>query len=163
MKDCCTVLIEHLREGKSTPIDESFAPTTLELNDEELSFIDPVSIKGSGYLAEDLLVIQIDITGACYLPCAVCNKPVKIPLVLKNTYITKPLSECSSGKAYFMQDLREAILLEVPSFTECNEGKCPERTHMKEYLKQPAPKTPRQEESDLYYPFDDLEEQLKKK
>jgi uncharacterized metal-binding protein YceD (DUF177 family) len=163
MTDCCVLLLEHLREGKSTSIHETFDPLTLELNDSELSFDHPILVKGSGYLAEDLVVLQLDITGSCYLPCAVCNKPVKIPLVLKNTYITKPVSECSSGKVYFMQDLREAILLEVPSFRECNEGHCPERPHLTQYLKQNTLKTPRQEDSDLYYPFDGLEEQLKKK
>lgn len=163
MASYCIVLVEHLKDGKSTPIDEVFEPTTLELADDELSFESPIHVQGSGYLAEDLVVIQLDIEGSCYLPCAVCNKPVKIPFVLENTYITKPLSECSGGKVCFLQDLREAILLEIPSFTECEGGQCPERSHMAPYLKQPSLKTPRQEEKDLYYPFDGLEEQLNKK
>lgn len=162
MSECCNLLIEHLREGKSCVIDEALDPKGLSLGDSELSFSNPIYIKGTSYLAEDHLVIQLDIKGIAHLPCSVCNKPVNISLVLKNIYITKPLSEISSGKLDFTEDLREVILLEVPAFAECNEGKCPERAHIEKYLKQPAIKTTHQTE-EMYYPFGGLDEQLKKK
>jgi uncharacterized metal-binding protein YceD (DUF177 family) len=162
MSDCCILLIEHLKEGKSSPIEEDFNPKALALGDSELSFESPIHVEGSGYLAEDHIVIQLDITGSAYLPCSVCNKPVNIPVILNNAYITKPLSDLSGGKLDFTEDLRETILLEIPSFVECHEGQCPERTHIEKYLKQPAI-TPNQQEEDVYYPFNGLDEQLKKK
>ena len=161
MSDCCILLIEHLREGKSSPFEENFDPKALTLEDGELSFKAPIHVKGIGYIAEDHIVIQLDIKGSAYLPCSVCNKPVNIPVILKNAYITKPLSDLSGGKLYFTEDLRELILLEVPSFAECNKGKCPDRAHIEKYLKQPAI-TPNQQKEDIYFPFNGLDEQLKK-
>jgi uncharacterized metal-binding protein YceD (DUF177 family) len=160
MSDCCILLIEHLKEGKSSIFEENLDPKLLSLDDEELSFKAPIHIKGSGYLAEDHIVIQLDVEGSAYLPCSVCNKPVNISVILKNAYITKPLSDLSGGKLNFTEDLRETILLEVPSFAECNEGKCPDRAYIEKYLKQPAI-TPNQKEEDVYYPFNGLDKQLK--
>lgn len=156
----CVVLIEHLKSGKSVVIDEHFDSDVLALNDDELTFSSPIRVKGSSYLAEDLIVIQLDIDGIYHLPCSVCNRPVTIPFALKNTYITKPLSECCGGKIHFMEDLRESILLEVPSFAECNGKQCPERAQLAKHLKPHTQETSKQE--DLYYPFDDLEERMNK-
>jgi len=158
MATSCSVLLDHVRDGRSVAICEDFDPVTLTLNDGELSFSNPVHVKGNCYLAEDLVVVQLDIEGSYHLPCSVCNQPVTILLILKNAYITKPLSECLGGKVHFMDDLRETILLEVSSFAECNKGHCPQRTQLAKYLKQQPQKT----SEDLYYPFDGLEEQINK-
>lgn len=162
MSDRCLLLIEHLKEGKSSSFEENFDPKTLSLDDKELSFKPPIHVKGVGYLAEDHIVIHVDVEGSAYLPCSVCNKPVNIPVILKNAYITKPLSDLSGGKLDFTEDLRETILLEVPSFAECNEGNCPDRAYIEKYLKHTAI-TPTQQKEDVYYPFNGIDEQLKKK
>jgi uncharacterized metal-binding protein YceD (DUF177 family) len=160
MSECCVLLFDHLKEN-DTPIKEEFTPALLALNDKELSFDHPIYVQGSGYLAEDHIVIQLNIKATAYLPCSVCNQPVTIPLALHNAYITKPLSDLSGGKLHFKEDLRELILLEIPLFIECKEGQCPERVHIEKYLKQHAVE-PNQKEDDVYYPFDGLDEQLKK-
>jgi uncharacterized metal-binding protein YceD (DUF177 family) len=162
MLDHCNLLVEHLKEGKSSAIDAALDPNLLQLNSGDLSFSNPIRIQGVSYLAEDHLVIQLDVQSTAYLPCSVCNKSVSISVVLKNVYITKPLSELSSGKLNFAEDLREVVLLEVPSFAECNEGKCPERVYIEKYLKQSAVKMANETE-EMYYPFDGLDEQMKKK
>ncbi|MBM3191553.1 MAG: hypothetical protein FJZ63_02710 [Chlamydiae bacterium] len=156
----CTIFIDSLRDGRSLPIQEVFQPQDLDLKGLDQNFSMPIEVKGSTYLAEDHLVIQIDIVSSVQLPCSICNGPVTLPIALKNVYITKPLDEVSSGKVSFAEDLREALLLEAPAFTECNDGNCPERALINNYLKQSSPQTTKSNDN-VYYPFDHLGEQLK--
>jgi len=161
MNELCLIPIEHLQEGKSVPISENFDPKFLELNDEDLSFSNPIEVNGKAYLAEDMLIIQLDMKGGASLPCSICNKKVAVPFFMKNVYITKPLTDISAGKFSYKEELREAILLEIPAYIECNDGTCPERTTIERYLKQSS--DTQKKEDDVYYPFKGLEEQLKKK
>ena len=156
----CCVFTDQLKDGKSLPIEETLEPKDLELVGLEPIFSAPVILEGTAYLAEDHLVIQLDITSSVILPCCICNAPVTLPLILEGIYITKSLDDISSGKAYFHEDIREAILLETPTFIECNQGDCPERAQIQNYLKQPASKADLLQEN-IHYPFDHLEEQLK--
>lgn len=161
MADLCVIPIEHVREGKSVSLDHVFDPATLELGDADLAFTSSITLRGNAYLAEDHLVIQVNISGAASLPCCVCNTPVTIPFNHKNLYITKPLTDLHAGRFDFKDDLREAILLELPSFAECHGGKCPERTQIECYLKHPSMSETKQKE-DQYFPFHSLEDHLKK-
>lgn len=162
MADCFTICLEQLKDGKSYPFDLDLTPSLLEIGDEELQFDSPIHLKASSYLAEDHIVVQAEIKGRAQLPCSVCNQPVKITFKLKNVYMTKPLSELSGGRFSFKDDLREAILLEIPSFVECNEGQCPERVEIERYLKPTSLETQKGKE-DSYFPFGNLEDELKKK
>jgi uncharacterized metal-binding protein YceD (DUF177 family) len=161
MADCCTIPIEHLKEGKSVALEQNFDPAFLELGDKDLSFESVITMKGNAYLAEDHLVLQLHIAGVALLPCIVCNKMVKIPFNHKNLYITKPLTDLHAGRFDFKDDLREAILLELPLFAECEEGNCPDRTHIECYLKHPSQSETKKKE-DQYFPFHSLEDHLKK-
>ncbi len=155
----CCVFTDQLKDGKSLPIKETLEPKELDLVGLEPVFSAPIVVEGTSYLAEDHLVIQLDIASSVILPCCICNAPVNLPLVLENVYITKSLEDVSSGKAYFSDDIREAILLETPVFIECNEGSCPERIQIQNYLKQ-SPSKADQSQENIHYPFDHLEEQL---
>ena len=162
MVDCFTLCLEQLREGKTLPIELSLDPHELEIGDEELTFISKIIVDGGAYLAEDHLVIQLDLQGQSQLPCSICNQPVKNSFNLKNVYITKPLLEIKGGRFSFKEDLREAILLETPSFVECNDGHCPERESIQPYLKTTSSSSEVKKDN-TYYPFGNLEDQLKKK
>jgi uncharacterized metal-binding protein YceD (DUF177 family) len=161
MADLCVIPIEHVKEGKSVALDHIYDPVSLDLGDKDLTFDSAITLKGTAYLAEDHLVLQLNISGAAFLPCLVCNKPVKIPFNHKNLYITKPLTDVHAGRFDFKDELREAILLEFPSFAECEEGSCPERTSIECYLKHPSPsETSKKDEK--YFPFHALEDHMKK-
>jgi uncharacterized metal-binding protein YceD (DUF177 family) len=161
MTDICVIHIDRLKEGKSLKIEETFSPKDLDLGDDSLTFDSRIEIKGNTYLAEDHLVIQLDIKGSAIMPCLVCNKETKIPFFLKNVYITKPTDDISSGSFSFKDDLREAIYLDLPAYAECQEGDCPERKNMQNYLKQSSSSGAAKKE-DHYFPFNSLEDQLKK-
>ncbi|PCI95676.1 hypothetical protein COB11_01450 [Candidatus Aerophobetes bacterium] len=154
------IYIERLREGESTEIDEVLSATDLELEDDQLHFMPDIKLTGSAYIAEDHLVLNLDISANASIACNVCNADVKIPIELKNTYITKDLSELRSGVFRYVDDLRESILLESPSFAECNNGSCPERTTIEPFLKKEDRK---KEDSEVYFPFDDLDEKMEAK
>lgn len=86
MNELCLIPIEHLQEGKSVAISENFDPKFLEINDEDLSFSNPIEVNGKAYLAEDMLIIQLDMKGGASLPCSICNKKVAVPFFMKRLY-----------------------------------------------------------------------------
>ena len=161
MADLCVIPIEHVKEGKSVALDHVYDSASLDLGDKDLTFDPDITVKGNAYLAEDHLVLQLNISGAASLPCLVCNKPVKVPFNHKNLYITKPLTDIHAGRFDFKEELREAILLEFPSFAECEDGNCPERKTIECYLKHPSLSETKKKD-DQYFPFHSLEDHLKK-
>lgn len=162
MDDTFIICLERLRDGKSYPLALDATPAMLDIGDDELTFGPSIQVQGSAYLAEDHVVVQVSVQGSAQLACSVCNQPVKIPFKLKNVYMTKPLADTLGGRYNFKEDLREAILLEIPSFVECNEGECPQRVELERYLKPTSLKSPKGKEN-TYFPFGNLEEQMKKK
>lgn len=154
------IYIERLKEEESTEISEILSPSDLELDDPLLYFFPDIKVQGSAYIAEDHLIINLNIFASARIACNICNTDIQIPIELKNTYITKELSEIKGGIFRYVDDLRESILLETPSFIECNSGSCPDREKISSFLKKEDRK---KEDSEVYFPFDDLDVKLKKK
>ncbi len=154
MEDEFKIFVEQLRSGHVEKIDETVDSSFLDLKEEELKFCDKTHVKGEAYLAENELIIRLDVDLEVSLPCAICNKPVTVPLHLHNLYLTPEPEEYKSGIFHFGELLRESILLEIPHFVECNGGKCPQRKEISHYLRNP-------EEADDhdggYRPFADLD------
>lgn len=154
MDDRFRIFVEQLRDGETESIHESFSPDFLEIREKELQFIDPINIQGKAYLAEDSLVMHLDVDTACILPCSICNAPVKTPLEIKGFYHVVPLNEVKGGVFNFKNILRETILLETPHFAECNEGNCQQRKQIEKYLKKDNGNLDPDQEG--YHPFADL-------
>jgi hypothetical protein len=54
-----------------------------------------------------------------------------------------------------LDDIRESILLQVPQFAECNQGKCPQRSLLQPFLEKKIPV--KDERSDtVHFPFSGL-------
>jgi uncharacterized metal-binding protein YceD (DUF177 family) len=64
--------------------------------------------------------------------------------VCESAYHAVPLSEIKGNEFDFREVIRENLLIEVPSFAECN-GRCPEREKLKKYFKQGDGKTDQEE------------------
>lgn len=124
-----------LREGDREKIDIKLPPDFMDVREKELSFADPVLIKGEVYVTEDLLVFQCCASTFATIPCAVCNEPVKIPLTVTNLYHPESVEKLKAAYVDFAPLLREDILLQIPVFAECNNGNCPERATLKKFLK----------------------------
>lgn len=150
------IYVDRLKDGQTLKIEEKSSPEFLDIHEEELSFTDPVSISGKAYLAEDHLVLQLDIRTQFVMPCSICNEKVTLPIEIKNFYHVEPIAEITSHIFDFTELLREDILLQVPPFVECHEGRCPERGTISPYLKKEE-KTPSSKKNDhVHYPFADL-------
>lgn len=155
MNEAFKIYIDQLRDGHSEIITEKVESNFLDLNEKDLSFVDPVEIKGQAYLAENDLVLHLDIHTLATIPCAICNEEVKVPIKLENFYHTVPAAETKSGIYNFQEILRENILLATPLFAECHSGQCPQREQLKRFFRDSdSPDSNSEEEG--YRPFADL-------
>ena len=148
------IYIDRLKDGHAEKIDETINSEILAVQEEHLSFLGQISIAGQAYLAEDHLIINSKISSVALIPCSICNKPVEVPIVLENFYFTIPLNELNSSVFDLTDEVREAILLQLPAFAECLEGRCPERTEIQEYLKKSDINAKEKDQSN--FPFADL-------
>lgn len=137
MDEYFKIFFEQLRDGNTEKIDITCDPAFLEVKDEALSFKQPVKIQGEAYLADDTLILHLNISTSAAIPCSICNAPVESPIELKGFYHTEPIEEIKHGYFNFQEVVREAILLEVPPFAECHAGNCPDRKGISKYLKKP--------------------------
>jgi len=95
-------------------------------------------------------VIHLEIGAAALIPCAICNKSVRTGVKVPEFYHTEMMSEVRGRVYNYTSPLREAILLEVPAFGEC-QGGCPERKELEKY------KPPEGNSDPTQFPFADLE------
>ncbi|KAF3363293.1 hypothetical protein PHSC3_000184 [Chlamydiales bacterium STE3] len=152
LDDSFKIFVEQLRSGNVEQLSEEFTPDFLDLHEKELAFADPVYLKGEAYLAESDLILHLNLSTFAKLPCSICNEWVKVPIKIQNMYYHEPLSAIKSGVFNMLDVLREAILLEVPSFAECHSGSCPKRKELEKYMKPQA-----QSQDDTgYRPFENL-------
>lgn len=149
------IYVEQLRGGHVEKIKEVFSHVFLGLAEKELAFVDSVLVEGEAYLAEDNLVLHLQISTKATLPCKICNEPLKVPLRLTDFYHTESLEGIKSGIFSMEAALREAILLDAPTFAECNEGKCPQRKELEKFLKK-GPSSAEKGDATGYRPFEGL-------
>lgn len=147
------IFLNSLKGGHVEKIEEKFKPDFLDIHEAELEFVDPVYVKGEAYFADENLIIHLEISTEARLPCTICNEPVKLPIKLQNFYYSEPIGDVKNGIFSMRDAIREGVLVEVPSFAECNNGTCPKRAEFEKYLRKP---TASQELDDHYRPFDGL-------
>ncbi|MGC1878166.1 MAG: hypothetical protein WA347_02500 [Rhabdochlamydiaceae bacterium] len=149
------IYIDRLKGTQTLKIEETLSPDFLEVDEEDLLFDEAILIKGEAYVADEHLVIHLNIETTACLPCSICNHPIQVPVALKNIYLTKTLTEIAGAIYDITDEVRESILIQTPLFAECNGGKCPEREHLKQFLK------PEQTTGDdiVHFPFADLDKE----
>lgn len=149
------IYIDRLKNGHVEKFVTTTSPAFLEIDEDELTFHDGVQVKGEAYLADDHLVAHVSVTTSAFLPCSICNTPVRIPISIKDVYTT-PLAEIHSAIYDLTDQVRETILLQIPLFAECHEGKCPEREEIKKFFNMHS--QPKEgNSSQVHFPFADLE------
>ncbi len=139
--------MESLSNGETQKISFQASPDFLDIQEKDLVFNAPVDIQGEVYLASQSLLLHLNAKTTAFMPCSVCNNPAPFPLVLENFYFTEEIENLPSPFD-FSEILREALLMELPFFVECNQGNCPERATAKKYLKE--------QQQEMYFPFSDL-------
>jgi len=133
MEESFKIYIHHLKNRDHEEIEESFDPVFLEISETDLKFEAKVRVKGNAALAEDVLVLSLGVQTEASMPCAICNTFTTVPIE-KNFQFIEEISNIKNGVFNFKEELREAILLEVPQIAECHSGNCPERGLLKKYF-----------------------------
>lgn len=100
--------------------------------EKELKFTRPISIEGKSYLANDTLILRLNIKFFISIPCSICNTFFEKEFIIKNLLITEKLLKINSVYDY-KDEIRNACFLEIPSYIQCSE-KCPELNTLKKYL-----------------------------
>ncbi len=149
-KKLLKIYVDRLKSGDTESIDEKVTPDFLEA-EKELSFPAEVTISGRAYLANDHLILQLKIKTKARLPCSMCNQTLETSLEVPDFYLTVDLTDLPSAIYDYTDEVRSALLLKVPQFTECNEGSCPNRPDINKYFKSPS-KT----DDGNHYPFSTL-------
>lgn len=162
MDDAFKIYVEQLRDGHIEKIEESFLYDILDVHDKDLDYQDNIDVKGEAYLAEDNLILKLNVSTLAVLPCTICNDPVKVEVKIEGLYHAVPISEIKGAVFNFKEILREAVILETPAFAECK-GNCPHRKEVGKYLKKAPPKGEGKSDDEGYQPFSDLQWDKKKK
>lgn len=163
MDDAFKIYVEQLRDGHVEQISEKLSSEFLEINERDLKYLGDVTVTGEAYLANDDLILHLNAETIAVIPCSICNEPVKVGVSLKGFYHSIPLLEIKGAIFNYMEILRENIVLETPSFAECEEGRCPHRKEIAKYLKKPGNEK-KQAGEEGHHPFADFDwEQNEKK
>lgn len=146
------IYIDRLKTGQTEKISESISSDFLEIDEQDLVFDKIFKIEAEAYLANDHLIIRFTLNISAFIPCSICNKMTENVLKIDNTYFSIALSEIKAAVFDFTDEIRSTILNLVPSFSECNQGSCPDRLTLKKYLNSSV-KDKSSKIKDVYFPF----------
>lgn len=155
--DQLKIYINRLKNEHIQKLDEILSPDFLDIHEEALHFKETIHVTGSIYLADDHLIAHLVIDAAAIIPCSICNGPVRIPIEIKDLYLSKPIADIKSAIYDLGDDIRESILLQVPQFVECNQGKCPHRQLIRQFLGKPSQEKKSIPSDTVHFPFSGLE------
>jgi len=150
------IYVNRLKNEQEHHHDERVAPDFLGVQEESLSFQENVHIAGSTYLADDHLITHLDIDAAALIPCSICNEVVRVPITIKNLYLSKPLAEIKGAVYDLLDDIRESILLQTPQFAECNNGQCPNRPYVQQFLDKKSKEKKAPAPDSVHFPFSQI-------
>lgn len=140
------IYVDRLKNGLTEKIDFTVDSDFLDAPD--IAFSAPATVQGEAYLADEHLIIHLQAQTEAKVPCVICNTPFTMKIVVSDFYHSTPLSEIKTAVFDFGPLLREDILLQIPQFAECSEGKCPERVDVSKFLKK--------KKADAQFPFSTL-------
>lgn len=101
------------------------------------------------YITDGHLLLNFDASCDITLPCKICNEDTKIAISLVKQTHLESLEEIKKGVYDASMCIRNAILLLIPDFAECN-GNCPEREFVNKFLKK------KDSQTETYQPFQGL-------
>ena len=135
MESPLKIYIEQLRSGKREEIEHVLPPDFLDIHESDLIFQTPITLKGEAYTTDDDLILQLSAQTEVKMPCSICNEKTFVTLKTEEIYHTIPLGDLKSSIFDFTDLLREEIVLLIPHYVECHQGKCPERSQVNQYMK----------------------------
>ena len=151
MEDALIIYVDRLGDGKEELLALSLSPSFMEIDEPDLRFSTPLAIKGKVYLAEQYLALHYEIHTSFLMRCSICNEWTLVPMDLPLSTCAIPVDELRSHLYDCSQMIREAVLLEIPSYVECG-GNCPGRAELHQFLKGARPSR----DESVRFPFTDL-------
>ena len=139
IEDRLSVFVDRLREGQVEEINCSCPPEFLSLEEKELRPCSEISVFGSAQVIDQQLLLQLTATVLIEMPCSVCNELCQTEVRVEDFALTESCDQIRAGIYRYANNLREAILLEIPQFAECSEGHCPSRAEIANYTASHSP------------------------
>jgi uncharacterized metal-binding protein YceD (DUF177 family) len=150
------IFIDRLKDGHIEKFSFQAPSAFLDLNEKDLTCSGLIEIQGEAYIATDHLILKLELSTTISMPCSICNEQTEIKLHVPDFYHAEPLHEIKGAVFDYTECLREDILIQIPQFTECHGGKCPERENIKNFLKKETSSTSSSASSTVHFPFSDL-------
>jgi len=133
MKNDLQIHIDYLKNEYIYNFEKTIPFEELDIGQEkELKFIKPLLIEGKAYIANEFLILVLNIKFYVSLPCSICNEFFEKEFNIKNLTINEKLTKINSIYQY-KDEIRNACFLEIPSYIKCSK-KCPEKNNIKKYL-----------------------------
>jgi len=146
--DAFKIFIDRVMEGNTESLEFASEPHFMDVEETELQFDHPVSVKGQAYVSDENLFLHLEASTKAKLPCSICNSLTEVEVQISDLIHTESVAEIK-GKVYdFSPVVREALLLELPLKAECAGGAWPEREQVKQYFSS--------SQKGEYSPFEDL-------
>jgi uncharacterized metal-binding protein YceD (DUF177 family) len=132
------IFTEQLRAGKREEIEHILPPDFLDIQESDLVFHSPIHLKGEAYATDEHLILQLSAHTELKMPCSICNEMTFVSLKTEEIYHTILFIDLKSTIFDFTDLVREEIVLLIPPFVECQQGKCPHRTDVSKFMKTKA-------------------------
>ena len=120
----------------------------LELHDEELSAVQPISLKGTCSLVDGWIIITAHIQATLHAICSMCADDTDIVIDLPHWEHTEEFS--TQNTLDITEAVREAILLEAPFFPLCGGSVCRNIDKIRTFIRS------EDETEETHTPFRDL-------
>ncbi len=154
MNDQLIIFIDRLHQGKEERLQATLPPDCMELDDPDLQFRSPLAVNLRAYLADNQLILHLNIATEINARCAICNQLTTKALHLPSLTEVVPLASIKGNRYDCSPLVREVVLLEVPHYVECK-GNCLQRAKIAHYLTEKDSNCPPSQE-DMQFPFSDL-------
>lgn len=142
------IYIDRLKNDDTEEIYEQVENEFLEVSEKELIFVGKVTVVGRAYLANTHLILDFKIKSVIQMPCSICNEKVEKPHEINDFSHSIELNEIPSAVFDYSDEIRSALLLNLPQFIECHQNHCPRRKDLSKYLKKKT--------DEAIYPFQEL-------
>ncbi|MBJ7450142.1 MAG: hypothetical protein JHC93_07295 [Parachlamydiales bacterium] len=145
MDDRLKIYVDRLKDGHTEKIQLDLPPNFLEVDEAELCFNENIAVKGDIYLAQNDLILHLQLDATCSALCAICNEKNEFPIAIPSIYHVEQLDDIKGAVFCLESLLRETLLLEIPPFFECHQGQCPGREQLTSFLKKDVEKVKEEE------------------
>lgn len=129
--------LNRLRQENVEEFEVALDPSIMELDPaDNIKVTEPVEVQGRAYIADDELIVELDVEGVLEIHCAMCHEPFDYQVSVVNYVHNQPVSEIKHSTFDAKELVREAFLLEIPLFPQCGGNECENRDKIAKYLKQ---------------------------